>query len=148
LAAAGTARRSLEDLSPATPDEEKVLRLKRNLQVLAETPTPGLTDPNQLLAQIAPMLKNLPADQGAPAAFAIANQYARTGQWNLAREAFLLMVDRYPAHPLSANAYRWLIRHNASSEARRRHELGQFLITTKSEVRQASVKDDGNSGPI
>src|SRR5262249_20855300 len=27
-------------------------------------------------------------------------------------------------------AYRWLIRHNASSEARRRHELGQFLLTT------------------
>src|SRR5262249_31313 len=43
-------------------------------------------------------------------------------------EAFLLLVDRYPTHPLSADAYRWLIRHNSSSEARRRHELEQFIL--------------------
>ena len=36
-----------------------------------------------------------------------------------------MMVDRYSAHPLAADAYRWLIRHASSSEARRRHELGQ-----------------------
>ena len=41
------------------------------------------------------------------------------------------MVDRYPAHPLSVDAYRWLIRHNSSSEARRRQELGQFLVLTQ-----------------
>src|SRR5207244_631898 len=46
---------------------------------------------------------------------------------------FLLMVDRYPAHPLSMDAYRWMIRHNGSSEARRRHELGQFLILRQQE---------------
>src|SRR5262249_34180445 len=77
------------------------------------------------LAQVAPTLAKLPDDQGAAAAFAIANQYVRKGQWTLAREAFLLMVDRYPSHPLSADAYRWLIRHVSSSEARRRHELEQ-----------------------
>ena len=38
------------------------------------------------------------------------------------------MVKRYPLHPLSIDACRWLTRHNASSEARRRHELGQFLV--------------------
>ena len=74
------------------------------------------------------MLADMPDDQAARAAFAVASQYARIGQWDLARETFLLMVDRYPAHPLAADAYRWLIRHNSSSEARRRHELGQFLV--------------------
>ena len=52
------------------------------------------------------------AESLGPAAFAIASQYARLGQWELARESYLLMIDRYPAHPLSADAYRWLIRHN------------------------------------
>ena len=52
------------------------------------------------------------------------------GQWGLAREVFLLLVDRYPTHPRTADAYRWLIRHHCSSEARRRHEMGQFLMLT------------------
>ena len=78
-----------------------------------------------------PPCRTLPDDQGAAAAFALANQYARLGQWTLAREVFLLMVDRYPAHPLTADAYRWLIRYNSSSEARRRQELGQFLLLTQ-----------------
>src|SRR5262249_25502556 len=51
--------------------------------------------------------------------------------WTLARETYLLMVDRYPAHPLSAEAYRWLIRQNTSGEARRRQELGQFVMLTE-----------------
>ena len=38
------------------------------------------------------------------------------------------MTRRYPTHPLTADAYRWLIRHAASSETRRRHELGHFLV--------------------
>jgi hypothetical protein len=42
---------------------------------------------------------------------------------------FLQMIDHYPAHPLTADAFRWLIQHNCSSETRRRHELGQFLVT-------------------
>src|SRR5262249_56754582 len=42
--------------------------------------------------------------------------------------------------PLSAEAYRWLIRHNSSSEARRRHELGQFLVMTRAEFN--ATQDD------
>src|SRR5204862_165500 len=86
--------------------------------------------PEQLkvLGELGPMLAELPDDQGAPAAHAVARHYARMGQWGLAREAFLLLVDRYPAHPLAADACRWLVQHNSSSEARRRHELGQFLV--------------------
>src|SRR5262249_34069374 len=56
------------------------------------------------------------------------------------------MVDRYPAHPLSAQAYRWLIRQNASSEARRRHELGQFLLPPAPEVRQAAASEVSRNG--
>src|SRR5439155_7225663 len=90
---------------------------------------------NKLLAQIAPALNGLPDDQAAQAAFALGNQFARNGQWALAWETFALQVERYPAHALSAEAYRWLIRHNSSSEARHRHELKQFVSLTTQEFR-------------
>src|SRR5262249_32249060 len=32
------------------------------------------------------------------------------------------------SHPLTADACRWVIRHDCSSEARRRHEQGHFLV--------------------
>jgi photosystem II stability/assembly factor-like uncharacterized protein len=128
LSPQGVARREVKAPAALEADVRKVIRARRNLQTIAETADGRLADPSKLLGQLGPVLAALPDDQGAPAVFAVASQFARLGQWEFAREAFLLMVDRYPAHPLSAAAYRWLIRHNSSSEARRRHELGQFLV--------------------
>src|SRR5262249_11738348 len=124
LAQGGTARRKLGPLPERDADFEKAQKARRSLDTLTQGPLVGLAKPDQILAQLAPQLDNPPPEMGAPAAFNIANRFVQNGQWELAREAFLLMVDRYPAHPLSANAYRWLIRHNSSSEARRRHEMG------------------------
>jgi photosystem II stability/assembly factor-like uncharacterized protein len=124
--APGVTRREIKP--DATPDPEllKALNEGHHLKQLAE----NLADPNQTLAHIAPTLAKLPDDMGARTAFAIANDYVRRGQWHLARETFLVMVDRYPSHPLSIDAYRWLVRHISSSEARRRQELGQFHMTS------------------
>jgi hypothetical protein len=135
LAPGGAARRAPAD--PGQPPAEvlKAVRLRRNLETLSEATSADLAEPGKLLAEVAPVLKALPDDQGAAAAFAIASRYARLGQWQVARELYLLMVDRYPAHPLSADAYRWLVRHNSSSEARRRLELGQFRVLTQVDFR-------------
>jgi photosystem II stability/assembly factor-like uncharacterized protein/tetratricopeptide (TPR) repeat protein len=141
LARGGLARRKQLPLAELAPEREKALRLRRNLQAMAEAPASDLTDPNRLLSQIGPMLSHLPDDQGAPAAYAVADRYARLGQWTMAREMFLYMVDRYPAHPRTADAYRWLIRHNASSEARRRHELGQFWALTDMTFKQTKMPE-------
>jgi tetratricopeptide (TPR) repeat protein len=124
------ARRRLPPGAEPAADALKAYRTRRNLETLAA----NLNDPGKTLAQIGPLLAGLPEDQGAAAALSIGNLYARQGQWPLARETFLLMVDRYPAHPLSAQAYRWLIRHISSSEARRRHELEQFLMIQRASV--------------
>ena len=148
LPAGGLARRPEAKDSGATPDELKAARQRATFLALAEAPAAGLTDPNRLLAQIGPMLEGMPDDRAAPAAFAAAAHYARTGQWALAREAFLLVADRYPAHPLAADAYRWLLRHNASSEARRRHELGQFLVVEQRRYGQPRAGEDGKPETI
>ncbi len=141
LAPGGTARRLLpvEDADPErVADMERALRDRRNLQALSQPDWGKLTDSGALLAQVGPLVAKLPPEQGAVAAYGVASRYAQAGQWHLAREAYLLLVDRFPAHPLAADAYRWLINFHASSEARRREELGQFLVLTTNDVRQAA----------
>lgn len=136
LAPGGMARRKLPAVELGE-ELRKSLQARRNLQAMADSISSaekgGLLDADKLLARIGPSLTGMTDDQAAPAAFAIANQYARLGQWSLAREVFRLMADRYPTHPLSAEAYRWLIRYHCSSEARRRQDLGQFVTLTQVE---------------
>ncbi len=131
LARGGQARRSLAEVSEPSPELIKAVRQRLQLRAMVETPLKGLTDPDRLLTQIGPMLEGMPEDQAARAAFGAAQRFARAGQWNLAREAYLLVAERYPTQPLALDACRWLIRHNSSSEARRRDELGQFLAVSQ-----------------
>ena len=133
LAAGGEGRRTLNIPSPVTDAEVKACRQAATLRSIAETPVNGLTNADRLLGQIGPMTANLPDAQAARAIHAIATQL-RQGQWSLTRETYSLMVDRYPAQPLTIDALRWLLKHNSSTEARHRHELGQFLIVREDEI--------------
>jgi hypothetical protein len=128
LEAGGFARRKLEAAGEFSAAEAKAARLRENLWAIAEAPADTLTNPDRLLAQLEPALAEMPLDTGARVAHGLAWQYVRRGQWTLARETFLLLVERFPTHPLAIDAYRWLMMHSASGEARRRHELGQFLV--------------------
>jgi photosystem II stability/assembly factor-like uncharacterized protein len=149
LAPGGIARRPVAALE--APDEETIraVRSRANLRALTTAPPGKLVESDRLLANLVPMLSRMPDDQAASAAHAVAWHFARSGQWNLARESFLVLVDRYPTHPLALDGLRWLIKHNTSSEARRRHELGQFLVTT--ELRLGHVmagKSDDTPPPV
>lgn len=129
LAPGGTARRRYPDAAPA-PEVLHAARTRRNLEAIALVPVGRVGDPQRLLAQVGPSLASMPDGQAAATALAIAQQYARRGQWALAQEAYLLVADRYATHPLAADAYRWLIRHNASSEAQRREQVGEVFVAT------------------
>jgi hypothetical protein len=126
----GDSRRAMPPLEPVSPELLKALQTRVNLQQIIEQPLTGMTNPDRVMGSVGQILEKLPDAQGALAAHALATHLVRLGQWHLAREAYLQMVEHYPTHPLTADAYRWLIKHNASSETRRRHELGQFLITS------------------
>jgi photosystem II stability/assembly factor-like uncharacterized protein len=126
----GPARRPLADAGEMSEELVKAVHQRDTLKALSESPISPLNDPNRLLSRVGPMLANLPDDMGACTAFAVANRYVRRGQWSLAREMFLVLIQHYPAHPLAMESYRWLIRHNSSSEARHRHELGQFVVVS------------------
>jgi photosystem II stability/assembly factor-like uncharacterized protein len=128
LAPGGLARRLLPPLKEMSSDALKAVRARAHLWAIAEAPANELTSPERLLAQIGPTLAEMPEDAGARVVYGLANLYARKGQWAMARETHLMLVERYPVHPLAVQSYRWLILHQGSSEARRRHELGQFLV--------------------
>jgi photosystem II stability/assembly factor-like uncharacterized protein len=104
-------------LMQALIDRRAVIELAENLD-----------DPARTLKLLPIALDKLPDEHAAVAAFVIAGRYAERGQWYLAQEAYLYLVDRCPADPLSAPACRWLIGLNSSSEARRRNELKHFAV--------------------
>jgi hypothetical protein len=112
--------------------------MRRNLEVIAQKPADALTRPDQLLAQIGPMLSQMPEDQAPSAALAIAGSYARMGQWNMAREIYRLVITRFPNYPGAIDAYRWLVRYESSSETRRLRELTQRIILAKSEFQETA----------
>ena len=103
-----------------------------------------VANPEQALAQIGEAVKDLPAMDAGKALYTAATAYAKAGQWSLAREAYLLLLDKYPGHPLTIDAARWLVRYQASSEARRRYELSQFV-----ELNEAAItwKDRAEKPP-
>lgn len=121
-------RRKLNPLGEKDLSVVKAVRERIQIQTILEMPTNSLVQPTQILSRINPLLEKLPPGQGALAAYAIGKQYVDNGQWLMAQETFQLMTKRFPAHPLTAEAYKWLIQHNTSSEVRRRYELGQFVM--------------------
>ncbi len=142
----GQARRELGD--PAEFEEVDLKRLaqavqqRRDLQAIAKQQLQDPVRAARMLAVVEPALAGLPEEQAGGTAFNLANQFAQAGQWPMAKEVFLLMIDRYPAHRLAPDACRWLIRHGASSEARRREELGQFHVTTEYKFRPRQTSSD------
>jgi photosystem II stability/assembly factor-like uncharacterized protein len=127
----GQARRA------AVPEDERewnrIVAAARQVRDVRTIANHYLSDPakaRQLLGAVDQALDGLPEDDAAEAAFALASLCAQAGQWAMAKEIYLLLVDRYPAHRLAPEACRWLIRYGTSSEARRRDELGQFLVST------------------
>jgi len=127
LARGGLARRTLEPSATDTEELRQVVRQANTFQALVDNPAGELTDANKLLGRLGPMLDKLPGDLAARTACQLGGQLARAGQWALAREVYQLAVDRYPAHPATVVACRWLMQYHASGEARRRHETSQFV---------------------
>ncbi len=142
LAYGGQARRDLPPVDAESIKDrariDKAVRRRRTFETLASGNAIELGKPEQVLAQIMPAIKEMPADFGARAVYAIASQYANSGQWVFARETYLILVEQYPNHPLAAEAFRWLVRYQSSSEARRRQELGHFAIYTETRVSEAN----------
>lgn len=134
LAPGGAARRELPVLTEkdeaAQAELKKAHEKRRTVQAVIDGLAGSIAGPDQALAQLGDAVKGLPTMDAGKALYTAAASYVRGGQWGLARETFLLLLDRYPGHPQTIDAARWLVRFQSSSEARRRAELGQFVAVT------------------
>jgi len=141
LAPGGTARRAAPALTEAGAAAEKPLRELQALEAVVQTGVPAGGDPGAVLARMPAVLAKLPADRAAAAALAMAEGSAQAGRWDLARETFEIIANRYPGDAAAVEACRWLVRYQASSEARRRHELRQSVATLSVEFKPAELPD-------
>lgn len=131
LTRGGPARRaeSVGTLDPAVAEEKKrAAQSRRRLESLTTLSDPEMAGPDKLMGLLDSELKKLPDDMAARTVHAVGNRLAGNGQWAEAREVFGLLATRYPGHPLAIEAYRWLVRYHASTEARRRTEIQQKLM--------------------
>src|SRR5262249_35157761 len=80
-------------------------------------------------------------EEAGETAYALAQTYVRMGQWLMAKEVFLLLVDRYPAHRRAPAACQWVIQFTTSAEARRREELKNFCTTSAYQCQAAPDPD-------
>lgn len=138
LAPGGAARREQAVLTgkdeAARTELQKAHEKRRHVQAVIDGQAGPVANPEQALAMIGNAVRDLPPADAGKALYTAATAYARAGNWGMAREAYLLLLDKYPGHPLTLDAARWLVRYQASSEARRRFELGQYVELTETEV--------------
>ena len=126
----GQARREKIPPEPNGWDEVvKAYRQQRDFHAITLHLADDPIKSRQMPAVVERSLAGLPDDMAAEALFGLGRAYVRQGQWPMAREIFLRLVDRYPAHRLTPAACRWLIQYGSSSEARRREERRQFAVT-------------------
>ena len=97
---------------------------------MARVTDPEFAGADKIMGLLGVELKNMPDDMAARTAFAVATRFAKDGKWAEAREVYGLLVAQYPGHPLAIEAFRWMTRYHASSEARRRTEIQQKLTLT------------------
>jgi photosystem II stability/assembly factor-like uncharacterized protein len=142
LAHGGTARR--EQL-PWTPEEVKgaeeialAARRCHNIESLARAEGTRLLTPEQLVSQLSELTRGLPPERAVHSVWRLGRLFAATGRWPLAQDTFDWLVQRYPVHPLAAEAYRWLASYAASAEARRRYETTQASRHSEYQVKPAA----------
>jgi tetratricopeptide (TPR) repeat protein len=114
----GEARRELgEAASEGVESLGRMAQRRRTFQAIVaqseKNPQRGL----QLLAEAGRFAEQLDDDGGAWLLEQLAEQYFETGQWELAAETRQALAERYPRHPLSRAALRWLVEYYASGEA-------------------------------
>lgn len=143
FAEGGTARRKLPSVADARLDElfkqaQGAAEQRRTLEAVllgADTTVKLET----ALGQVSATLKKMPDDFACRTAVGLGRQLAEQGKWVAAREMFLLAAGRYGTFAEANEAVRWLTRHYASGEARRRADAeGGAAFTSGGGVVQAS----------
>ncbi len=123
----GQARRLGEEFDQdqfenATKMSSEMHDLFQKLRKLSTNPLTSMS----LMQGLDATLANLDEERAGEALFALGQQFNALGQWPQAKEIYIMLLDRYPAHRLALEATRWLAIYSSSSMAKRRDESKQF----------------------
>lgn len=131
LAPGGVARRPqpvlTEQEEKYRADLQKLHEKKRNVELAIRGQAGPFGTPEQALSQVMDAVKDLPANDAGKALYTAGTGYVNMGKWPQAREVFLLLMEKYPGHPLALDAARWLVKYQSSSEARHREVANQYV---------------------
>jgi photosystem II stability/assembly factor-like uncharacterized protein len=78
--------------------------------------------------------------------FAKAQEFADQGNWMMARECHLMLLDHLPNHRLAPEACRFIMTTMGSSEARRRADLGQMKTLSEYPLAMPRLKMPDREG--
>jgi photosystem II stability/assembly factor-like uncharacterized protein len=122
----GPARRRLLPPAEISDAQRKAVQSRRNLlAILARAESQPLLA-QQMNAQVAGLLRDLPADQAGNVLYSLARTHFSHGRWRETAELLEKVLNEHPAHLAAAEAQRWLVQFYASSEARHRESVAGF----------------------
>ena len=133
----GQARRALGAFDQERFDAVNKLTQERRDAYLALQPM--LTEPTQVQQVVDRLLRTLAQlddEHGAELTWMLAQHSLSQGQWLLAREMMLVLMDRYPAHRATPASARWLAAFQSSTLAEQRVAQGHFLTTAEYDFRR------------
>jgi photosystem II stability/assembly factor-like uncharacterized protein len=130
----------------ASTDPAKVAVAKRDHEKRREFERLAQVKPADF-AKLTALLNEMPLEWQPQMALVAGGHLTRGGQWTLAREMYAFVAEKHGVQPEAITARAWLARTMASSELRRRMELGHFPIVqtslwqTADEIQQAGVDE-------
>ena len=147
--AAGGGKRFLDGLAPAViglncrelPQFESIskdiIQAYQGANLLRQLSDPSIQENGSsgvMLAGMNSIVEKLPDEKAAVTLMGIANNFHQAGNWAHSREVHKQIIANYPASKQASESMVWMIVHDASSEVRRRHELGQFIAKSESKI--------------
>lgn len=123
----GLDARKAPELQPLSKEQESAIRQSAMIRNLLDQPLGKNSHPGMMISRLNKICEHMPENQAARLLGNLGKQLTQQGQWPLAKEVFETLCLQFPTTNEAAEAAKWLVFHDASSEARRRHELGQFI---------------------
>ena len=125
IAPGSVSRRDLPAVPAADLNRrQRVAQQRRHAQAILDRAERMAGSVETLLAQIDDLTRDLDDDSRGHILYQLADRYHRTGHWESASEAYTVLSQRFPSHPLTPQAMLWLVQYHASVEAAWRVEHG------------------------
>lgn len=111
------ARRALRLYDDKLAEQHRALaRKQRNFRAYAERFLDEPQHASQVIAQLRPTLAGLSRRQASHQLAALAGEYRRRSDWELAEAALIELIERYPQEPAAFDAMRWLFQFWSGAE--------------------------------